>query len=101
MAYAEHKQALQDLMVHGKKKAAKDTLKANGWGKHLSPIWELEWVRINFYKCFGICSLHLVLLGIGKVHLFYFALFALYSFLLVIIRCLLCLSHISVQTLML
>jgi len=66
-AYIEHKQTLDDLTIHGKKKDAKAKLKANGWCKHLSPIWQLQWVRFNFYKCFGICTLHLLLLGISKV----------------------------------
>jgi hypothetical protein len=66
-SYEAQKQVIHDLGVEGKITAAKETLKENGWGKHLSPTWELEWVRVNFYKCFGVCSLHLLSLGIAKV----------------------------------
>jgi hypothetical protein len=65
----EHQQVLADLKIQGKKGMVKKKLTANGWGKHYSLLWQLELVHQDFYHCFTICSLHLLLLGISKVHL--------------------------------
>jgi hypothetical protein len=59
---------LLDLKTKGKKKVVQATLKANGWGKLYSPLWKLKWLHDDFYTSFSICSLHLLLLGVGKVH---------------------------------
>ncbi|ELR15290.1 uncharacterized protein ACA1_220490 [Acanthamoeba castellanii str. Neff] len=50
----------------------KDDLKYNGWStKAPSPFWDLLWMRQSFFLCFGICLLHLELLGNVKRHLRY------------------------------
>jgi hypothetical protein len=45
-----------------------DEIKYQGWSKKsASPFWDLLWMRPSFYQCFGICLLHLELLGLVKV----------------------------------
>lgn len=53
----------------GDKGKARMFLKELGWSKkEVSPFWELLWMRHSFYQCFGICLLHIELLGLVKVH---------------------------------
>jgi hypothetical protein len=47
----------------------KEELMYYGWStKAPSPFWKLLWMRRSFFLCFGICLLHLELLGNIKVH---------------------------------
>jgi hypothetical protein len=65
----EHVAVLQQLLsrVRGDVGRAKRKIQAYGWARHVSPFWELLWMRPSFYRCFGICLLHLEYLGLAKV----------------------------------
>jgi hypothetical protein len=46
---------------------ADEKIKVNGWVQHVSPFWDLLWMWVSFYNCFGICLLHIKHLGLLKV----------------------------------
>ncbi len=65
-----HAQALADAGsgMQGLVGPAQEQISSNGWSTQtVSPFWSLLWMRQSFYKCFGICFLHLELLGLVKV----------------------------------
>ncbi len=53
---------------HGEKGDVLEEIKYNSWStKAASLFCELQWMRRLFFLCFGICFLHLELLGLFKV----------------------------------
>jgi hypothetical protein len=64
-----HVAALHDSRygVRGVVGRADSKIQAFGWAQHVSPFWELRWMRPSFYRCFAICLLHLEYLGLAKV----------------------------------
>jgi hypothetical protein len=82
MVAGEHARTLKlsRSKLRGKIGQANRAIRSNGWSQNISVFWELLWMRPTFYKCFGICFLHLELLGLLKVDLPFILLSLTYFF---------------------
>jgi hypothetical protein len=67
MVYMKHAKILVSLAIHPYGRGPTEDLQVQGWGKALSPFWELQWMHNHLYNCFRMCYLHCHSLGLAKV----------------------------------